>query len=214
MTHLLIGLFGLVVALAGAYALWARRIEAELKEGAAVAFERYVREEPTLIGAMGEDDFTTIYRRSNFPRFPKYFLASLVVFVAALPVVFGFLTGAVWLLDRFDLVAEPAELAKYVPLGDGKTSAGQAQREEMALYMARDFAGFFYFFGVIAAWVGIVSVSMKFYHARRPEDVRDELLRARDAAMTAPQGGAEDDLGGDGRGGSDRPAITVDRELT
>ncbi|MEM1397109.1 MAG: hypothetical protein AAGH38_06635, partial [Pseudomonadota bacterium] len=88
-------------------------------------------------------------------------------------------------LDTMGLIAEPAELAKYVPLGEGKTDAGREQREEMALYLAKDYGGFYYFFGIVGCWIALLLVSMRTYHKRRPEPVRDQLIRRREALSGA-----------------------------
>lgn len=186
MTTFFLVLAGIGSASLAVYALWAANVRREIAEGAQVAFERYQRDDPHLVAGLSSEAFHAIYARSTFPRFPKYFLASLAAFLVALPAVLALLTAVNWTLDRFDLVAEPVELAKYVPLGDGKTSADRAQREEMALYLAKDFAGFYYFFGVIGAWVATVAGSMKIYHLRRPADVRDELLRRHAELPVAP----------------------------
>ncbi len=165
-----------VAALGGAYAYWARRVSAEIAIGATTAFARLQDEEPALLAGIGEAEFAALYHRVTFPRFPKYFLVSLALFVLALPAVFGVLSATLWGLEQIGAFAEPVELAKYVPLGEGKTVEGRAQREEMALYLAKDYAGFYYFFGVIGAWLCIVAVMMRRYHGRRAGDLRDELL--------------------------------------
>ena len=192
MTGLFLGLGAVLLAAIGLYALWARKVRAEIAEGADVAWSRFARDEPAMLEGVDRARFEAIYARASFPRFPKYFLASAAAFVVALPAALALLTAAAWTLERLEITPQPAELAKYVPLGEGKTDAGKAQREQMALYLAKDYAGFYYFFGVLGAWLAVLAVSMRFYHARRPGDVRDELLRARDDALTRadrPAGG-------------------------
>ncbi|MEO1014652.1 MAG: hypothetical protein AAFX08_05630 [Pseudomonadota bacterium] len=182
MISLLVSLAAATAVAAGLYALWARRVRAEIAEGAGHAFERISREEPHLVAGVGRARFGEIYGRVMFPRFPKYFLISVAAFVAVLPVVLALLTGALYGLERAGLIAEPAELARFVPMGEARTAAGQEQREEMALYLARDYAGFYYFFGVIAGWIAVLAVTMREYHRRRPGDLREELIRAREGA--------------------------------
>ena len=175
---------GLAVAAALAvvlYRLWAKRVRTEIAEGARVVFQRYQEQEPQFIEGLSLEEFAAAYERARFPRFPRYLLIAAALFVLVLPAVFGLLSGAVWLGEQTGLIAQPAELAKYVPIGEAKTTIGQAEREEVALYLARDFAGFYYFFGVIFAWMAIVALVMRRYHQTRPGDVREEVIRAKDA---------------------------------
>ncbi len=180
MISLIVTLATAAALAAALYALWARHVRKEIAEGAGVAYERFRRDEPHLLEGVDEATFARLYARANFPRFPKYLLVSFAAFIAALPAVFALLTAALWGLDRAGLTAEPAELARYVPMGEARTDEGRAQRQEMALYLARDYAGFYYFFGVIASWIAILAVTMREYHRRRPGDVREELIRARE----------------------------------
>ncbi len=170
----------IAAGVAGAYWLWAQRVEEDIRVGSDVAWERYERDEPEFIEGLTREKFNELYRTANFPRFPKYLLASIAAFVLALPFVFGVLSGAIWIGESIGVIPQPADLARYVPLGEGGTSAAQAEREERALYIARDFAGFYYYFGVVAAWLSIVAVFMRFYHKRRPGYLRDEIIRHRD----------------------------------
>ena len=184
MTAFFVILALVLAVLAGGYTLWARHVRAEIAEGAGIAWERINRTEPDFLEGLTRADFDRAYLRAHFPRFPKYFLATLAAFVVALPIVLGGLSALLWGAEKVGVVAEPVEIAKYVPLGEGRTDVGRAQREEMALYLARDFGGFYYFFGLVAAWILMLAVTMRVYHMRRPGRLREELIRARDAAET------------------------------
>ena len=172
----------------GLYWFWARRVRAEIAEGAAAAFDRISVGEPEFLAGLPRERFAAAYGRAHFPRFPKYLLTSLAAFAVALPVVFAVLSFALWVGDQTGLVAEPAELAKYVPLGEGRSAEARANREEMALYLARDFAGFYYFFGVTLAWIAILAIVMRMYHKRRPGPLREELLREKERPPTGVEG--------------------------
>ncbi|MEM6414974.1 MAG: hypothetical protein AAF720_10015 [Pseudomonadota bacterium] len=169
-----IGLLGM------AYWGWSKRIQAEIAIGAETTWDTFQKNEPAFVEHLDRERFTAHYARAHFPRFPKYALVTITGFALALPAVFALLSGILWILDALGLTAEPAELAKYVPIGEAQTTLGQAQREEMALYLAKNFAGFYYFFGVILSWVGVAAISMRYYHARRPGHLRDEIIRTRD----------------------------------
>ena len=176
---------GIAIALAGAaYYYWAKRVEAQIVEGAETAWARYEADEPEMIAGVSKEMFRDLYRKSAFPRFPKYFLISVIAFALTLPAVFAILSGLLWSADQLGLTTQPAELAKYVPLGETNDAAEREQRETVALYLARNFAGFYYFFGVIAAWMGIVALVMRNYHQTRPGSLRDQLLLARADTQT------------------------------
>lgn len=179
MTIFFLALGAAIISLVSAYHFWSKKIEAEIVEGAALEWTRLEDNAATMIEGHDRASFDNVYRKVHFPRFPKYALAIAAAFVLALPAVFGALSGALWVGERVGVVAEPADLAKYVPLSDGKTPAQSAYNEERALYLAKDFAGFYYYFGLFAAWLTIVAVFMRFYHQRAPGSLREELVRAK-----------------------------------
>ena len=173
-------LFVLVTGLVAAgYALWARRVRAEIAEGADITWERLSRNEPDFLIGLKREVFDRIYQRVHFPRFPKYFLVSVFTFFLALPVTFAALSAIVLIADWMGLTAQPQELARFVPISGDAGSPNAERNREMALLLARNFSGFFYFFGVIAGWLVIVATAARLYYARRPGYLRDELIRAR-----------------------------------
>ena len=180
MTGFFAGLFILVAGLIAVYWRWSKRIEEEIREGADAEWARLSGDADKSVQGFSKDHFAAVYRKVHFPRFPKYALGIIVAFAAALPIVFVLLGGFLWAADNMGLLAEPAELAKYVPLSDAEDPQKRAYREERALYLAKDFAGFYYYFGVFFAWLGVVAFFMRRYHAHAPGSLREELIRARD----------------------------------
>lgn len=168
-----------VAILWGLYWLWARRIEAEIAEGAAIEWEKLQTHDKALIDGLDRPKFDEIYRRVHFPRAPRYALAAFSCFLLSLPAIFGLLAAGLLIADRFGVSPAPAELAnRYLIDGDGMRIITAAP-PEAALYWIRDLGGFYYFFGVLAAWLAIVAFFTRRYHARRPGHLRDEILRAR-----------------------------------
>jgi len=170
----------IILFLIGLYVFWSKRIETEIIEGAAIEWKRLQIVDPLILKGHTEESFNKIYRKIHFPRFPKYALGIVASFALALPVVFGILSGALWAGEKIGIVAQPAELAKYVPLSDGRNPKETAYNEERALYLAKDFAGFYYYFGLFVSWLGIVAIFMRTYHKRAPDSLRDELIRSRE----------------------------------
>lgn len=171
----------LLCALAFVYWRWSKRVNDEIREGAEHAFAALQQNDPAIVAGYDAARFAAIYRRVHFPRFPKYALACVAAFILSFPLALGALSGAAIIAERAGLTAAPAELARYVPIDGWRTSATAAEREEMALLLAQNFSGFYYFFGIIGAWLAIVAVFMRRYHLRRPGYLRDELIRQRDA---------------------------------
>lgn len=183
MTSFLIGAAAVVAILAALYWRWAQRVDAEIAEGADAEWARINAQEPSLVEGVSREKFGEVYRRVNFPRFPKYALAIIAAFVVSLPVTFAALGLSVWAGERLGIIPPPAELVRYVPIGDGAAEAASEKAiqctAECRLALIESYAGFYYFFGVLAAWLIIVAVFMRRYHARRPGYLRDEILRAR-----------------------------------
>ncbi len=176
-----IAFFALAI-LGGLYVVWMRRVEREVVQGAALEWALLKEKEPELIKGYDEARFTEIYRRVHTPRFPAYVLTALAAYALSLPAIFAALSALIWIAEKTGLKPEPAALAKYVPLEIDE--AGEAN-EEMALYLAQDFAGFYFFFGVIFVWVGMFFLFMRHYHKNRPGFLRDELLLGREENATA-----------------------------
>ncbi|MGF1542961.1 MAG: hypothetical protein ACFB00_00360 [Parvularculaceae bacterium] len=170
---------------AAAYWRWSRNVAAEIAEGAEATWARMQAQEPELLAGVDRSTFDAIYARANAPRFPKYALACAAAFALALPATFAVLSGAAFLGERAGVFAPPAEIARYIPLDEVRSAADDGGRDERALYIAESFAGFYYYFGVVAVWLAIVAVAMRKFHLRRPGTLRDELIRAREASDDA-----------------------------
>ncbi len=172
----------IVILLSGAGALywrWRNRIEAEITEGAAIEWAHFQKHEPEFVAHLDETSFRTIYARVNAPRFPGYALAAFATFFLSLPVIFAVLTAILIGAEAAGVVPAPVDTAERLFIEDGRLIFFRDTPPEAALYYIRDLAGFYYFFGVLFSWLGIVAFYMRRYHARRPGYLRDEIIRAR-----------------------------------
>lgn len=165
--------------IAGLYWWRMRRLEAEIAEGAEFEWKRLGEADPELLKGLDEARFKAIYKHVHYPRFPGYALACLGCFIASLPLTFGVLAGAGMIAARFGLTPANADIANRYLIDDGRLRFIHSAAPEAALYLVRDFGGFYYFFGVLFVWLLIVAFFMRRYHARRPGYLRDEILRAR-----------------------------------
>ena len=177
----MLGFFMIVLAaLAGAGALywfWRRRIAEEVAEGAAYEWAHFQKTEPEFLDGMSEQQFRNIYARVHTPRFPGYVLATLASFIILLPVTLGGLTGALWVGQKVGVIPQPVEMVHYVNLGEVRVTQAWECGAECQLYIAEAFGGFYYFFGVIFAWLATVWFFMRRYHKNRPGYLRDEIIR-------------------------------------
>lgn len=178
MTAYLIGVGVILLILAGGYWVWARRVEAEIAEGAGVELARLQRTDPELVEGVDAEKFHAVYRRVQFPRFPAYALACISTFLLATPVFFALLAGLAWALQESGIAPQPRDIVGHFQIGDGVAQMLHAPPETMQYYI-QDVSGFFYFFGLLAAWTLVVIVFMRRYHQRAPGDLREEILRAR-----------------------------------
>lgn len=173
----------IILALAGVgvfYMRWRKSIDNELAEGAAVDWAHFQKHEPEFVAHLDETAFAAIYKRVNEPRFPAYALATFATFFLSLPIIFALLAGLLIGAEAVGAVPEPVDTAERLFLEDGKLIFFKETPPEAALYYIRDLAGFYYFFGVLFSWLGIVAFYMRRYHRRRPGYLRDEIIRARD----------------------------------
>lgn len=170
----------LLAVLSAYYWRWKRIVAAEAAEGAAIEWAHLQKHEPEFLEGVSEEKFHEIYARVHTPRFPGYALAAFVAFFASLPVIFAALALLSWMASALGLVPEPVDVADRLLLDDGELVFFRNTPPEAALYYIRDLAGFYYFFGVLAAWLAIVAFFTRRYHSRRPGYLRDEILRARE----------------------------------
>lgn len=159
------------------YWRWSKRVDAEIAEGADIAFARLQETDAELVAGLDAAGFARIYRRVHFPRFPGYALAAAAAFIASLPLTFALLAAGALLMERFGLAPDPMRLADRFLVEDGRMRFIKEAPPEAAAYWIEDISGFYYFFGVVLAWFVVVALVMRRYHARRPGYLRDELLR-------------------------------------
>ena len=169
----------LLAAAGGGYVYWRRKVGAEIAEGAAYEWAHFQAHEPDFVAGVSEEKFREVYARVNTPRFPGYALAILATFIAALPVIFAALTLVMLVAGKLGMAPAPVEIVRVVHLGETNTPAIGQCNAQCQLQVAAAFAGFYYFFGVLAAWLGIVAFYMRRFHKRRPGYLRDEIIRAR-----------------------------------
>lgn len=172
--------FALLAAAGGLYWRWRKKIAEEVAEGAAYEWAHFQKHEPELLDGLSEEQFREIYGRVHTPRFPGYVLAALGTFFVSMPftlVLLGFLR---WVGERMGLVPQPAEIVRYVNLGEVRVTQAWECGAECQLYIADAFSGFYYFFGIIVAWLVIVWFFMRRFHARRPGYLRDEIIRSKE----------------------------------
>ncbi len=172
--------FSIIVAALGLVALaywrWRKRMAAEIGESAGLEWARLQAANPEIVDGISEARFREIFHRVHFPRFPKYALAMAAAFVAALPVTLGVLSGFAWFLDSIGLSADAAALAKSVPVVGSTDAVSRDDGETIALYYVQAVLKFYYYFGLLFVWLGVVFFAMRRYHRRRPGYLRDELL--------------------------------------
>jgi len=173
--------FLILAAIVGAASLffwrWSRKMNAEIDEGATYQWERFAEIDPDLVAGMSEERFRAAYRRTHYPRFPKYALAIAAAFVASLPITLGLLAGIAWTLDSIGLSADAQAIAHSVPIEGSIAGVSRDEGETIALYYVQDVVKFYYYFGLLFAWLGIIYFAMRRYHKNRPGYLRDELLK-------------------------------------
>ncbi|NNE40552.1 MAG: hypothetical protein HKN14_06500 [Marinicaulis sp.] len=180
------GFFGIVlllIAAAGAlYWRWKKHIEAEIAEGAAIEWAHYQKVEPEFLRGYDEAKFREVYACVHTPRFPGYAMAIAGTFALSLPIAFAVIAGSIWAAGQMGLLPEPAEIVRYVQIGEQKSVASWQCDAICKLYVAEAFSGFYVYFAVMVIWLSIVAFYMRRYHARRPGYLRDEIIRSRPAS--------------------------------
>ncbi len=172
--------FALLALAGGLYWRWRVKIAEEVAEGAAIEWAHLQKHEPEFLDGITEDKFREVYAKVHTPRFPKYALGAIASFFISLPVTFAVLSLGLWAADAAGFIPEPVDVADRVFVEDDKLIIFKETPPEAALYYVRDLAGFYYFFGVMAAWLVIVWFFMRRFHSRRPGYLRDELIRAKE----------------------------------
>lgn len=164
----------------GGYYFWKRHVEADLAEGAVEEWSRLQRADPELVHGLDQPRFAAIYRQVEMPRFPGYAVAVIIVFLLGTPVFLSLLTAGDYLLTEYVFVPPADGQETNIFIDDtGQTRVFSDVPPEAAMYYIEDLGGFYYFFGLLAFWIGIVWFFMRRYHGRTPGSLRDEIIRAR-----------------------------------
>ena len=176
MTTILV-VVAIAAVIATLYWRWSRKMTAELAESAAEEFERLGRAEPELVAGIDEARFRALFHRVHFPRFPKYALLSLAAFIVALPVTLAVLAAIALGLDHAGLSADTAALARSIPVAGATNAVTRDQNETIAFYYVQAVLKFYYYFGLLFAWLAVVFIAMRRFHKHRPGHLRDELAQ-------------------------------------
>ncbi len=173
--------FALLALAGGLYWLWLKKIAGENAEGATYEWAFMQKHEPEFLEGLSEEKFREIYARVHTPRFPGYALLAVATFFATLPLTLAILNALSYLGERTGLLPAPVEIVRSVRIGGGAPATQPWQCDTTCqMQLAESFSGFYYFFGVIAAWLLIFWFFMRRFHARRPGLLRDEIIRAKE----------------------------------
>lgn len=158
--------------------MWRRRVDAEVAEGAEIEWDRLGRAEPDLVQGLDLERFRAVYAKVMTPRGPLYMLMGAAAIVAATPLIFMVMSGAIYLADMLGLTPERFNIVGFVTVEDGVVRLLD-QGSEIARYWNFSIVGFALFFGLIIAWVAIASLFARAYWRRLPGSLREEIIRAR-----------------------------------
>lgn len=163
----------------GALRYWSRRIEREIAEGAATEYKTLQDVDPDLIKGLDADGFAAIYRKTTYPRFPAYALSAIGIFMIGTPLALGIMSAIAYLSVEWGFVPTAKTAATELYLGADETSVVRKVSVDTVAYIAQGWGGFYYFFGLLAFWIGTLFFVMRRYHQRTPGTLREEILRAR-----------------------------------
>ena len=170
------------VIIGGGYALhryWKRKVEADLAAGAKEEYARFTRTEAKLMEGIDEAKFTEIYTATHIPRFPAYLLLTVAIFLVGTPIVLGLLAGLSFYAGEWGLIPQAGEVATDLYLGSGDASIIRRSNPETLSYIVQGYAGFYYFFGLLFFWLGVVYFAMRRYHRKTPGSIREEIMRSK-----------------------------------
>jgi hypothetical protein len=176
MTTVLLVLAGGLAVAGLLYWRWSKRIAADIAESAGLEWARLQEADPEIVAGIDERRFRAAFSRVHFPRFPKYALAIAAGFIVVLPGALLLLSVFALLFDKIGWSADATVLAKSIPISGSTVGVSKDDGETIALYYVQDVLKFYYYFGVVFAWLAVVFIAMRRYHKRRPGYLRDELL--------------------------------------
>ena len=175
--YLIFVVAGLGLAYFG-YRRWRKRIDAELREGAATEYEQLRTADPDLIEGMSEDRFADVFAETHRPRFPAYLLLTISIFLLGTPLVLSLLNWSAYMIGRLG-APTAGQIATDLYINAGEASVLNNLTPEAVTYILEDWGGFYFFFGLLGFWIALVYVMMRRYHRRSPGSLREEVLRAR-----------------------------------
>lgn len=165
-----------ILAIAGlAYWRWSAKMRADISESAGLQWARLVEQKSELVDGLDETRFRAAFMRTHFPRLPKYALAAVAAFVAALPVTFYMLGAIAWGLGSLGISPDAERLARAVPVEGAERLLNRDDGETVAMLWINDVLSIGYYFGLLIVWMAIVAFTMRRYHARRPGYLEEEL---------------------------------------
>ena len=167
--------FGALGLAALVYWRWAAMTRAEIDESAGIAWERLREEQPEQVSGIDEARFRAVYGRVHFPRFPQYALGAVAAFVVVLPLIFYVLGALAWIMGSLGMSPDAERLARAVPVEGAEQLLNRDDGETVAMLWISDMLLIGYYFGLLIAWMAIVAVAMRRYHARRPGYLEEEL---------------------------------------
>ncbi len=171
--------FVLLFALSAIYYFWRRRTLTQLREASEYEWDFFQKNEPDFIAHLDQEQFFAVFRHTHFPRFPVYALGAFASFLISLPVTFALLLAGILGMRKLGFIPEPVDFAnQYFVQGETMRIFTLAPKEA-ALYFVQDVSGFYYFFGILVAWLLVVGVFTHHYHKNRPGYLRDEIIRAK-----------------------------------
>ncbi len=163
----------------GAYWLWKRHIDGQLAEAGQAEWDDFQARDPEFIAHLDREQFQQVFHHTHFPRYPRYWLIAVSAFVLLLPIVLIALYAALWLAAQVGIVPQPVDFADQFFIDGEQMRVFTTAPPEAAVYYAENLGGFYYFFGVLGAWLAIVALTARHYHKNRPGYLRDEIIRAR-----------------------------------
>ncbi len=170
----------LLILAIGVYWLWKKRTDAQLREASDLEFDAFQNNEPKLIDHLDRDSFYKVFHRTHFPRYPGYWLFAMAAFLISLPATFATLAMVLWVGLQAGVIPKATDFAdQFLIDSENNVRVVSTAPPETAVYYAQNLAGFYFFFGVIAVWLLIVTLVLRHYHQNRPGYLRDEIIRAR-----------------------------------
>ncbi|WOI53241.1 hypothetical protein [Parvularcula sp. LCG005] len=166
-------------ACAGIYWYWFRKVSEDLAVGAQAELAHLRKADPALVSDLDDDAFARIYTRVNQPRFPLYALVTVAIFLVGTPIVLILMSAFSYYSLLWGWTPQPNEVALDLYLTADSTSLVRKASPEQLAYMVQDYAGFYYFFGLLIFWIAIAYLTMSQYHRRAPGSLREEVLRSR-----------------------------------